>query len=133
MKMWWKKQPEICTAFQWSQRPVWSTVGLSKQRFVEKGFGNLKERLNFRQLQVSSELSLNGKIFVEFIALIYLSYVKKKVQDAGLFDKWTLQGLLDELDVIKLFEAPDQGRVLGEITEKQKELYEKLGVEPPSL
>jgi hypothetical protein len=44
-----------------------------------------------------------------------------------------LQGLLDELDVIKLFEAPDQGRVLGEITEKQKELYEKLGVEPPSL
>jgi hypothetical protein len=31
---------------------------------VEKGFGNLKERLNFRRLQVSSELSLNGKIFV---------------------------------------------------------------------
>lgn len=40
---------------------------------VEKGFGNLKERLNFRRIQVSSELSLKGKLFVEFIALIYLS------------------------------------------------------------
>jgi hypothetical protein len=55
------------------------------------------------------------------------------MQDVGLFDKWTLQGLLDELDVIELFEAPEHGRVLGEITEKQTELYRSLGVEPPSL
>ncbi|MCC3358991.1 transposase, partial [Bacillus sp. REN16] len=76
---------------------------------VEKAFGNLKERLNFRRLQVSSELSLNGKLFVEFIALIYLSYVKKRMQEAGLFEKWTLQGLLDELDMIERFEAPEHG------------------------
>lgn len=100
---------------------------------VEKGFGNLKERLNFRRLQVSSELSLNGKIFVEFIALIFLSYVKKKMQDAKLFNKYTLQGMLDELDLIELFEAPGHARILGEITEKQKELFNKLGVSPPSL
>ena len=100
---------------------------------VEKGFGNLKERLNFRRMQVSSELSLNGKLFVEFVALIYLSYVKKKMQEAKLFDKWTLQSLLDELDVIELFEAPEHGRVLGEITNKQKDIYEALGVPIPSL
>lgn len=100
---------------------------------VEKGFGNLKERINFRRMQVSSELSLDGKLFVEFIALIYLSYVKKKMQDAGLFEKWTLQGLLDELDTIELFEAPEHGRLLGEVTEKQKNIYEALGVNPPSL
>ncbi|TYC82338.1 transposase, partial [Acetobacterium wieringae] len=100
---------------------------------VEKGFGNLKERLNFRRMQVSSELSLNGKLFIEFIALIYLSYVKKRMQDAGLFEKWSLQGLIDELDLIELFEAPGHGRVLGEVTEKQKDLYQALGIDPPSL
>ena len=100
---------------------------------VEKAFGNLKERLNFRRMQVSSELSLNGKLFVEFIALIYLSYVKKKMQDAELFNQWTLQGVLDELDMIELFEAPGRGRVLREVTTKQKELYEALGVALPSL
>ncbi len=100
---------------------------------VEKGFGNLKERLGLRRMQVSSELSLNGKLFAEFIALIYLSYVKKKMQDAGLFEKWTLQGLLDELDLIELLEAPGHGRTLGEITKKQEKIYKELGVSPPSL
>ena len=42
------------------------------------------------------------------------------MQDARLFDKWTLQGILAELDVIELFEAPEHGRVLGEITEKRR-------------
>lgn len=100
---------------------------------VEKGFGNLKDRLNFRRMEVSSELSLNGKFFVEFIALIYLSYVKKKMQEASLFDKWTLQGLLDELDTIELLESPEHGRLLGEVTKKQEQLYLSLGVDPPSL
>ena len=100
---------------------------------VEKGFGNLKDRLNFRRMEVSSELSLNGKLFVEFVALIYLSYVKKKMQEAKLFDKWTLQGLLDELDTIELLECPEHGRLLGEVTKKQEQLYLLLGVDPPSL
>jgi len=100
---------------------------------VEKAFGNLKERLNFRRMQVSSELSLNGKLFVEFVALIYLSYVKKQMLEAGLFSKWTIQGLLDDLDTIELFEAPGHGRILGEVTQKQAEIYRALGVEPPSL
>jgi transposase len=101
------------------------------KEIVEKAFGDLKERLNFRRMQVSSELSLNGKLFVEFIALIYLSYVKKAMLDAKLFDKWTLQGLLDELDTIELFEAPGHGRVLGEVTDKQSKIYQALGLEPP--
>ncbi|RIZ61089.1 transposase, partial [Mesotoga sp. SC_NapDC2] len=100
---------------------------------VEKGFGNLKDRLNFRRMQVSSELSLNGKLFVQFVALIYLSYIKKKMQDTGLFENWTLQGLLDELDTIERFESPEHGRLIGEVTKKQKDIYAKLGVESPSL
>ena len=103
------------------------------KEIVEKAFGNLKERLNFRRMQVSSELSLNGKLFVEFIALIYLSYLKKKMQDAKLFDRWTMQDLLDELDTIELFEAPGHGRMLGEVTDKQEKIYQALGVDPPSL
>jgi transposase len=61
---------------------------------VEKAFGNLKERLNMRRLLVSSEQSLEGKLFVEFVALIFLSYIKKQMQINGLFKQFTLQGLL---------------------------------------
>ncbi len=100
---------------------------------VEKAFGNLKERLNLRRTLVSSEQSLDGKMFVEFIALIYLSYIKKKMQDADLFKKYTLQGLLDEFDVIECFEQKGKVKRWGEMTKKQIELFTLMGVNPPSL
>ena len=99
---------------------------------VEKGFGNLKERLNMRRTLVSSEQSLNGKLFIEFIALIYLSYIKKQMQIRALFKNYSLQGVLDKLDIIECFEHPGQKLRVGEILEKQKQLYTDLGVEPPA-
>jgi len=98
---------------------------------VEKAFGNLKERLSFNRLAVSSDLSLDGKLFVEFVALIFLSYIKKKMQDKNLFRSFTMQELFDELDVIECFEQTGKAARIGEITKKQAELYETLGVEPP--
>jgi hypothetical protein len=53
--------------------------------------------------------------------------------DAKLFDKWTLQGLLDEMDTIELFEAPGHGRIIGEVTKKQSDIYEAFGFKSPSL
>lgn len=99
---------------------------------VEKAFGNLKERLNMRRTLVSSEQSLDGKLFVEFVALIYLSYIKKQMQETDLFKSYTLQSALDKLDIIECFEEPGQKLRVGEILEKQKQIYESLGVSPPS-
>jgi len=81
---------------------------------------------------VSSEKSLEGKLFVEFIALIYLSYIKKRMQDAGLFKNYTLQSALDKLDIIECFEHPGQKLLVGEVLEKQKQIYAALGVPPPT-
>ncbi len=84
--------------------PIEALATYRNKDLVEKAFGNLKERLNLRRTLVSSELSLDGKLFVEFVALIYLSYIKKQMQEHALFKKYTLQGLLDELEVIECFE-----------------------------
>jgi transposase len=99
---------------------------------IEKAFGNLKERLNFRRLEVSSERSLDGKLFVEFVALIYLSHIKKVMQEKKLFQRYTMQGLLDELDVIDCYELPEHDLRFGEITKRQIELYEVLDISPPA-
>lgn len=98
---------------------------------VEKAFGNLKERLNLRRVLVSSQRSLDGKLFVAFIALIYLSYIKKQMQEKELFKTYTIGTLLDTLDVIECFEAPGSKMRVGEMLKKQKEIYADLGVEPP--
>jgi transposase len=99
---------------------------------VEKAFGNLKERLNLRRLAVSSDASLDGKLFVEFIALIFLSYLKKHMQDHGLFKKYTMQGFLDEFDIIECFEQPGARLRIGEVTKRQVALYEQFGISDPT-
>ena len=99
---------------------------------VEKAFGNLKERLNLRRTAVSSESSLEGKLFVQFIALIYLSYIKKQMSEKGLYKNYTMQELLDELDVIEAFENPGSALRVGEVTKKQSQLYDTLGVAAPT-
>jgi len=99
---------------------------------VEKAFGNLKERLNLRRTLVFSEQSLDSKLFIEFASLIYLSYIKKQMQNTDLFKSYTLLGALDKLDVIECFEVPGQKLRVGELFEKQKEIYKCLGVDPPT-
>lgn len=99
---------------------------------VEKAFNNLKERLSLRRLAVSSERSLEGKLFVQFIALIFLSCITKKMQQSNMFRKHTLQDVFDELDVIECFEVPGKKLQVGEMTKRQAELYTKLGVTPPT-
>jgi len=66
---------------------------------VEKAFGNLKERLNVQRELVSSEENLDGKLFVQFIALIYLARIDKVMRDNDLYKDYTIQELLDEMDV----------------------------------
>jgi transposase len=99
---------------------------------VEKAFGDLKERLNMRRTLVSSEKSLDGKLFIEFVALIYLSYLKKQMEARNLYRDYTMAGLLDKLDVIECFERPGRKLQIGEVLEKQKKLYTDLGIQPPT-
>ena len=99
---------------------------------VEKAFGNLKERLNMRRTLVSLEQNLNGKLFVQFVALIYLSHIKKQMQKKDLVKRYSITSLLDELDIIECFEQPGKVLRVGEIVEKQERLYYDLGVDPPA-
>ena len=97
---------------------------------VEKAFWNVKERLNLKRTMTSSESSLDGKLFVEFVALIYLSYIQKKMEEKGLFATYTLHELLDELDVIECFMEPGKAPIQGEVLKKQEQIYRDLDITP---
>ncbi len=51
------------------------------------------------------------------------------MDEKQLFKKYTLQGLLDELDIIEAFRQPGKKPVIGEVTQKQRELFRLLDVE----
>lgn len=99
---------------------------------VEKAFGNIKERLNMRRLLVSSEKGLDGKIFTEFVSLILISHLDHKMKETGLYSNYTMLQLLDKLDVLECFEDANHSLRIGEMLNKQAEIYEALGVDVPT-
>ncbi len=68
---------------------------------------------------------------MQFVALMYLSYITKRMQEKNLFKKYTMQEMLDEIDVIECFEKPEQQKKEGETTKRQTKLNKK-GVKPPT-
>lgn len=52
--------------------------------------------------------------------------------DSNLFKKYTLQEVLDEIDVIEKFDYPGSKVRIGEVTKKQNELFGLLGVNSPT-
>ena len=99
---------------------------------IEKAFGNMKERLNTRTTSVSSDENFDGKLFIQFVGLMFLSQLYKVMSDHDLFKHYTLHELIDELDVIERFEQPAHKSYLGEITKKQQELFKVFDVTLPA-
>lgn len=99
---------------------------------VEKAFGNIKERLNMRRMLVSSERGLSGKLFVEFVALILISHLNQKMKKSGLYRQYSMNQLLDKLDVIECFEDPGFSLHMGELLSAQQSIFTQLDVPAPS-
>ncbi len=57
-----------------------------------------------------------------------MSYIKKQMDENGLFNDYTIQSLLDELDTIEYYQQPGRAHHLSETTNKQRGFYEIMGV-----
>jgi hypothetical protein len=49
-----------------------------------------------------------------------------------MFKNYTIQDVLDEVDIIECYEQSGQKLRMGEVIRKQSTLYELLGVKPPT-
>jgi hypothetical protein len=97
---------------------------------IEKAFGDIKERLDFRTPKVKNTETLRGKLLAVFVALILACELRRSMAAAKLYEHYTMQGLIDELDIIERYECDGhRPRVLA-VTKKQRELYEALGIKP---
>lgn len=99
---------------------------------IEKAFNDVKDRLNMRRLHVKQDDSLRGKLFVQFIALILVSFVKNKMDEQDLFDGYTIQQVLNQLNLVDCYLNKEGEMSIGEITQKQRQLFNGLDVTEPT-
>lgn len=98
---------------------------------IEKSFDNLKERLNMRSITEASERNLEGKLFVQFIAHMFVAALDKTMKEKELYRTQTMTNLLDTLDMIEQFQIPGKPPYVGELQEKQKQVYTHFGFDLP--
>lgn len=98
---------------------------------VEKSFHYLKDRLSGRRMRVSQRQTLEGKLFVQYIALILSMYMKKKMEDHQLFEKYTMNQIIALINRIERLEHPEYGYTIGEVLEEQIQLFKQLEIPNP--
>jgi transposase len=95
---------------------------------VEKGFKILKNDIEVVPLNVRTDSSLRGYIFVCFLALILRMKLTRMLKETELQKRYSVEGLLTELEKIKVVILPDGQRIVTEITKRQRGILERLGL-----
>jgi len=93
---------------------------------VEKGFDVLKNDIELMPSNLRTNNSLRGYLFIAFLALILRMKLMRMMNNAELNKRYSVEGLLTELEKIKVMILPDGEKIITEITKKQREIMDAL-------
>ncbi len=99
----WRKATDISLLSNGVRDPLKSLDIYRSKDIVGKVFGSRKERLDRRRTSVSSDENLDGKLFVQFVALILLSYITKVMNENNLFKRCILWGSQKKKELFEMF------------------------------
>src|SRR3990167_2345754 len=97
---------------------------------VEKTFDDLKNSMDSKRLRVHLDESMKGRLFIQFIALIFISYISKIAHEKGVFKLFgSVAGILDELKLYNEVSISGQRqKICSERTKAQKVILEAFGL-----
>jgi len=98
---------------------------------VEKCFDDLKNELDMSRLRVHNACRMQSRLFIQFIALILLSQVRKVIREKMPKSGYTAKGLMMEMESLTTIHYSGKyNNKLAEITKAQREILAAFGVEP---
>jgi transposase len=95
---------------------------------VEKGFDILKNDIDLMPAHVRTDNTLRGYLFIAFLALILRMKLMRLMVEAGLSKRFSVEGVLTELEKIKVLILPDGQKITTEVTKKQREILDALNI-----
>ena len=97
---------------------------------VEKFFDSMKNDMDRKRLRIHSKKTFEGRLFLDFLALIIYSQISKTMMDEDIFKNYTVAELMYEFKKIKLIGLGEKKTVITEVSKKQRELLEKFKINP---
>lgn len=98
---------------------------------VEKSFNNIKNDLDLERLRIHSDTAMEGRIFIGFISLIIISYIREIMRKNDLYKHYSFHELFAELKKLRLVEFASGQKLLTELSSNQKDLFEIFDVRLP--
>ncbi len=98
---------------------------------VEKCFDDLKNQLDMKRLRIHSSPAMDGLLFVQFMALILISALRKKMRETKLIDSYAVRELLLEMETLTNIRFSGKyGQMHSEITKPQRLIMDALRIGP---
>jgi len=96
---------------------------------VEKCFDDLKNQLDMKRLRMHGSKATDGRLFIQFIALILMSALRKEMRTSSLIKYYTVRELLKEMGTLtKITYSGKYGYVLTEVTKSQQKILTNLKI-----
>lgn len=95
---------------------------------VEKGFSMLKNDIEALPLNVRKDSTIAGYLFVCFLSLILRMRLLRLLKESELNKKYSIEGLLTELEKLRLMVLPDGAKIPTEMTKRQRDILTALGL-----
>lgn len=102
---------------------------------VEKCFDNLKNDLDMKRLRVHASERMKSRLFIQFVALICTSQIRKTIQEKLPNSNQTPRTLLLELESLTTVHYTGNTRIAWtEVTKAQREILQvDKCIRPPSI
>jgi len=112
---------------------TWDSV-LSSYRIrnsIETSFKRLKDDLEGGIKGLQNDVSADGMIFVQFVSMILLFELFRRIRSSSLYRKLWMPDVNNELRKLKASKIGDHW-ILNEVTKKQRDIIEALGFDEPT-
>jgi len=111
------------------KNPVEALYVYRNKDVVEKCFDDLKNQLDMKRLRMHSSRTVEAKLFIQFIALIYTSALRNAIKSTDLDGKYTVRELLNEMsNITKITYSGKYGSIITEISKSQREIVQALQI-----
>lgn len=91
---------------------------------VEKNFDDLKNDLDMKRLRIHTQSTMDGRIFIQFIALILITKLKEVMRENNWFQNHNLQEVIEEMNIREVSIEGKRKKLITQLTGFQSEIVE---------
>lgn len=100
---------------------------------VENSFDDLKNSLDMKRLRVHNSSAMDSRLFLQFLALIYVSEIRKVLKKNKKLKNLTVRDVMEQMETLtRIKYSRHYGQVYTETTPVQRDIMQVFGIALPT-